>query len=743
MMGMGLLAVFLAIRFADPYPVEFLRVKTFDIFQQIKPREIPPPARKPVTIIDLDEKSLAEVGQWPWPRNKVAQMVQNLQNMGALLIAFDIVFAEEDNRSPHILANNIPGLDEATKEKLLSLPSNDQIFANVIKRGNKLAMKSGKRRIPIGKVIMGQAGYWEELDTTGKPPPIKKSFALLKKKNDPPASLFVPGFNSLITNTPVLDKHAAGHGIFSLVPEPDGIVRRIPTVFKFKEKLYPSLSLEMMRVAFGRKTVGIRSNHLGLYQVPIGRFKMPTDPQGRVWPYFSKSDKAKYVSARDVLAGTVDRKLIAGKMTIVGTSAVGLLDIRSTPVDPIIPGVEAHVQLIEAALSKQFLSRPGYFLGAEFMLILVGGILMIWLVPAVGAKWTMMLFLIMAVGTGGTSWYLFAEKRMLFDAGFAVLSIMLLYFLLTYAGYAREEAQRRQTRDAFGKYLSPDMVARVAGDPDSLKLGGEQRELTLLFCDVRGFTTISEQFDAIGLTNLINKLLTPLTNVIMAHEGTVDKYMGDCIMAFWNAPLDVKRHAYEGCISAIGMLAEIDPLNERLRVEAEEEGRKHIPLQVGLGLNTGLGVVGNMGSDQRFDYSVLGDCVNLAARLEGQSKSYGVDIVIGHSTRDLVPELATIPLDFIQVKGKTEGVHIFALMGDETVADDEGFLSLKATTQEMIDAYTAQDWTKAREKIAECRGKLNGHRIAGLYDLYEERVTEYEETPPPEGWDGVFIATTK
>jgi adenylate cyclase len=743
MMGMGLLAAILVVRLIDPYPVEFLRVKTFDIFQQIKPRDIPPPARKPVTIIDLDERSLAEIGQWPWPRDKVAQMVKNLQDMGALLVAFDIVFAEEDNRSPHILANNIKGLDAATKEKLLSLPSNDQILADVIKRGNKLVMKQGKRRIPFGKVIMGQAGYWEELDDTGKPPPAKKSFALLKGKNDPSPSAWVPSFKSLITNTPVLDKFAAGHGIFSLVPEPDGIVRRIPMVFKFKERLYPSLTLEMLRVAFGRSTVGIRSNHLGITEVPIGRFKMPTDNLGRVWPYFSKSDKAKYVSAADVLAGTVDRKLIAGKMTIVGTSAVGLLDIRSTPVDPVIPGVEAHVQLIEAALSQQFLSRPAYLFGAEFMLILFGGILMIWLVPTLGAKWTMLLFLVIAIGMGGTSWYLFAEERILFDAGFAILSIMLLYTLLTYTGYAKEEAERRQTRDAFGKYLSPDMVERVAGDPSSLKLGGEQRELTLLFCDVRGFTTISEQFDAVGLTNLINKLLTPLTNVIMARSGTVDKYMGDCIMAFWNAPLDVTKHAYEGCISALLMLAEIEPLNERLKLEAAEEGRKHIPLQVGLGLNTGIGVVGNMGSDQRFDYSVLGDCVNLAARLEGQSKSYGVDIVIGHSTHDLVPGLATIPLDFIQVKGKTEGVHIFALMGDEKVAVDEGFLDLKNATEEMIDLYTAQDWAKTREKIAECRSKLGEHRIAGLYDLYEERVTEYEITPPPEGWDGVFIATTK
>ena len=210
---------------------------------------------------------------------------------------------------------------------------------------------------------------------------------------------------------------------------------------------------------------------------------------------------------------------------------------------------------------------------------------------------------------------------MLFDAVYAVASILLLYTTLTFTSYAREEAQKKQTRDAFSKYLSPDMVKRVAENPDELKLGGEERELTLLFCDVRGFTTISEQFDAVGLTALINKLLTPLTNVILNRHGTVDKYMGDCVMAFWNAPMDDDDHPYHGCISALEMLAEMGPLNDRLEIEAAEEGRKHIPLKVGLGLNSGICVVGNMGSDQRFDYSCLGDPVNLAARLEAQSKS--------------------------------------------------------------------------------------------------------------------------
>ena len=291
---------------------------------------------------------------------------------------------------------------------------------------------------------------------------------------------------------------------------------------------------------------------------------------------------------------------------------------------------------------------------------------MVVLVPWIGAKWTMMLFVAVVGGAGATSWFLFAglnfqplpellpalslklDGGLLFDSVFAGTAILLLYTTLTYTGYAKEEAQRRQTRDAFSKYLSPDMVERVAGNPSELKLGGELRELTLLFCDVRGFTTISEQFDAVGLTSLINKLLTPLTNAILDRQGTVDKYMGDCIMAFWNAPINDDDHHYNGCTSALAMLDEMGPLNERLKAEAKAEGRKHVPLIVGLGLNTGQCVVGNMGSDQRFDYSVLGDTVNLAARLEGQSKSYGMNVVLGPTTNAAVADrLATIDLDFI------------------------------------------------------------------------------------------------
>ena len=737
LLSVALLSGFMFLYYVDPYPVQFLRLKTFDFYQQQKPREIPPPQGKPVTIIDLDEESLAEIGQWPWPRTIVAKLIQNLMQMGAALVAFDIVFAEPDRMNPNKIPDTVVGLDEATKAKLRALPSNDEIMSRVIRKS---------------RVVLGQAGYWEKLETK-KGPPIKKSVALLKQGKNVNPAFFLPRFQSLIRNVPVLEKHATGHGIFSLVPEPDGIVRRVPTLFVYENELYPSLAVEMLRVAVNRKSILVKANVAGITFLGVHKnLQIPTDSHGRVWPYFSKSDKSKYVSAKDVLNGTADPALIKGKLTIVGTSAVGLLDIRSVPTEPVIPGVEVHVQLIEAAMHKKWLSRPNYFIGAELALILFGGLAMIILVPWAGAKWTMGLFLLVSGGAGATSWYLFAEHRLLFDAGYAVISILLLYTVLTYTGYAKEEASRRQTRDAFSKYLSPDMVARVAENPGELKLGGEKREMTLLFCDVRGFTTISEQFDAVGLTALINKLLTPLTNAILDRQGTVDKYMGDCIMAFWNAPLDDDEHIYNGCVSALAMLAEMGPLNDRLEIEAKEEGRKHIPLKVGLGLNTGECVVGNMGSDQRFDYSVLGDTVNLAARLEGQSKSYGMNVVLGPTTNAAVTDrMATIDLDYIQVKGKTEGTYIYGLMGDAEVKAGPRFVALQKKISDAVDSYRQQRFDEAAGMFKEIR-RLGSdeHKpwhlevnLDVLCDLYDERIAEYKINPPAANWDGVFIATTK
>lgn len=728
LLGMAMLAGFLFLYYINPYPLEYLRLKTFDYYQQLDPRDIPPPEGKPVTIIDLDEESLAEIGQWPWPRTVIAKLVHNLMQMGAVLVAFDVVFAEPDRMNPDKISDTVVGLDEATKAKLKALPSNDQVFADVIKRS---------------RVVLGQAGYWERVETK-KGPPIRKSVAFLKQGKNVEPARFLPQFQSLVRNVPVIEPVATGHGIFSLVPEPDGIVRRVPTLFVHDNELYPSLSIEMLRVAFNRKSILVKANPAGITEMAVTRqLQIPTDRRGRVWPYFSKTDKKKYVSALKILNGSADPSLIKGKLTIVGTSAVGLLDIRSTPTEQVIPGVEVHVQLIEAALHKKWLARPNYFNAAEMALVLVVGLGMIILVPMVSAKWTMLLFLTVAGGSAGTSWYLFKEHRLLFDAGYAIISIGLLYTTLTYTGYAKEEAGRRRVRDAFAHYLSPEMVERLAEDPDKLKLGGEMREMTMLFCDVRDFTSISEQFDAVGLTQLINKLLTPLTNVILKNRGTVDKYMGDCIMAFWNAPMDDPNHARNGCMSALAMLQELAPLNQRLEKEAEAEGRRHIPLKMGFGLNTGPVVVGNMGSDQRFDYSVLGDNVNLASRLEGQTKAYGVSVVIGADTQKQVPEMATIEVDKIQVKGKTVGVNVYALLGDEALAQNADFRALRGHHDLMLAAYRTMNWAEARKKLKECRILGEPYGFDVLYDLYEERIAEYEIAPPPAGWDGTYIATIK
>ena len=729
-LGIILLAAILVVYYANPRPVEFFRLKTFDFYQQFKPRDIPPPLGKPVTIIDLDEESLIEVGQWPWPRTTIAKLVLNLNKLGAALVAFDIVFAEQDRMNPDKIPDVIQGLDETTSTKLRSLPSNDLVFANAMKKS---------------PVILGQAGYWEVVKSKSKfVPPIRKSVALLKEGKNVNPSEFLPKVQTLIRNISILEKSASGHGIFSLVPELDGTVRRVPTLFVYDDALYPSLPIEILRVGFNRKTILAKANKAGITFLGISsNLQLPTDGKGRVWPYFSRGDRSKYVSAKDVLNGTVDPSLIKGKLAIVGTSAVGLSDIRSVPTEPAMPGVEVHAQLIEAALHKTWLSRPNYFNAAEMALILCSGLAMIIMVPWIGAKWTMLLFFTVLVGACSTSWYLFTEHGLLFDAGYTAISTLFLYTVLTYTNYAKEETARRQTRNAFSKYLSPQMVERVVANPEALKLGGEERELTLLFCDVRGFTTISEQFDAVGLTRLINKFLTPLTREILDRHGTVDKYIGDCIMAFWNAPLDDREHARHGCLSALAMLGEMTPLNSRLEKDAKDEGRKHIPLKCGFGLNTGLAVVGNMGSEQRFDYSVLGDIVNLAARLEGQSKFYGVDIVLGAETCAQVPEFATIELDLIQVKGKTIGVNIFALLGDENMEKTSKFRGLKEEHQKMISSYRAQEWDRAKVKLRSCQALSESFGLKQLYNLYENRITEYEAKPPAPNWDGVFIALDK
>ncbi len=733
LIALGVLAAFVVLRATDSQPIQLLRFKVFDSYQQITPRE---DSKQPVVIIDLDDESLAELGQWPWPRTLLAKLVLKLKKSGVVGVAYDIVFAEPDRTSPGLLAESVRGLDKKTKEKLLKLPSNDATFARIMKSYN---------------VVLGQSTQQRVLTEGEQRKSVKTTWANLNKsqtvKGLKPDG-FLYSFPSIVRNIETLEDAAKGIGVFTFRPSVDGIVRQVPLVVRVGKHLYPTLALELYRVVTQQPTMALEYDQAGMRGVKLKGLNVPTDRTGQIWMKFGKHDRNLYVSAKDVLNAKGDKAKeikakLAGKLAFLGTSAIGLLDIKATPLDAAIPGVEVHAQLLQNILDKNYLARPNWAIGAEIVAMVLVGLLMIILVPFLGALWTLVLAIVTVAILLGLSWWVYDAHGLLLDMMFPAVAIFIVSVVLTYLNYMREERERRQVRGAFSRYMSPDLVAQLAEDPSRLTLGGEMREMSVLFADIRGFTTISEQFDAVGLTKFINRYLTPMTNVILERKGTIDKYMGDCIMAFWNAPLDDPYHAKNGVRSALAMFVESDKMNVELKREAEEENRPYIPLRIGSGVNTGVICVGNMGSDMRFDYSVLGDDVNLGARLEGQSKTYGVDIVIGENTFAYVEDFAVIQLDRIQVKGKTVPVDIYCVLGDEEINQTPEFQALRQRHGEMLNAYKAQDWKAQTRIMDECREMGKAYKLDVLYDLYEERRDEYIANPPGEEWDGVFVATSK
>jgi adenylate cyclase len=720
---LALLIGFAALRLADPAPIEELRVRTFDTFQRIDHRV---KTARPVTIVDIDEKSLAKLGQWPWPRTRIADLVTSLTRLGAVAIGFDIMFAEPDRLNPDVAADTFRNLDEETRVKLRALPSNDQVLADAMRRS---------------RVVLGETGLPEILSELDKALPVT-GLAMLGE--DP--QRFMYKFPGLLRNTPVLETAAGGRGMLTINPEHDGIVRRVPMIMQAQGATMPSLSFEMLRVVTGTDTIFIKTDPAGIKSLGVKGFQIPTDLNGQLWVHFARRDPSIYVSAIDALEGSVPPEKIKGKLVLIGTSAAGLNDLKTTPVDPAMPGVEIHAQVLESALTRAVLSQPYYGPALEFLAALALGILVIIFAPMFGPITLVVIGTLFASLLIGTSWYFYVHDRLLIDFTYPLLSTTLIYLTLIFTSFVREQAQRRQIRSAFGRYLSPALVEQLGQSPERLVLGGEEREMTIMFSDVRGFTTISESFkhDPQGLTTLMNRFLTPLTNAILARKGTIDKYMGDAIMAFWNAPLDDKEHQLNACEAALDMLERIDGLNKVREVEAQEGGHTFIPINVGVGLNTGTCVVGNMGSDLRFDYSVLGDSVNLASRLEGQSKEYGFPIIVGSKTALAVKEkFAILELDFIMVKGKKEPEVIYAIAGREDTAQSGRFQRLRNLTIEMLACYRGRDWDGALEAIGRGRTTDDAHALEYLYNLYEARVLNYKENPPPEDWNGAFALLTK
>jgi adenylate cyclase len=720
---LALLLGLAVLRVADPAPVQELRVRVFDTFQRFEPRV---KTARPVTIIDIDEKSLAKFGQWPWPRTRIADMIINLSRLGAAAIAVDVLFPEPDRLNPDAVADSMRYLDEATRIRLRTLPSNDQILADAIKRS---------------RVVLGETGLG------GVNPDLDKSFpvtGIAMLGEDPQPFMF--DFPGLLRNVKPLEEAAAGRGLLTIRTERDGIVRRVPMMLLAQGAMMPSLSFEILRVVTGTPTIIVKSDQTGIKSVGVRGFEVPTDRNGQLWVHFARQDPSIYVSAADVLDGSIPVDKVDHKLVLIGTSAVGLNDIKTTPVSSAMPGVEIHAQVLEAALTKSLLSRPTSVIVVELLAAIVLGILVIILAPMFGPVALVAIGALFATLVIGTSWYFYSQQRLLIDLTYPLLSTTAVYLTLIFSSFVREQRQRKQVRGAFAQYMSPVLVEQLAQSPEKLVLGGEEREMTIMFSDVRGFTSISESYkhDPQGLTALMNRFLTPLTNAILARKGYIDKYMGDAIMAFWNAPLDDKVHELNACEAAVDMLERVDELNQAREQEALEEGRPFIPLNVGVGLNTGTCVVGNMGSDLKFNYSVLGDSVNLASRLEGQSKEYGFPIIVGSKTALAVKEkFAILELDFIMVKGKKEPEVIYAIAGREDTAQSGRFQRLRNLTIEMLACYRGRDWDGALEAIERGRRTDEAHSLELLYNLYEARIRDYQSNPPPEDWNGAFALLTK
>lgn len=722
----GLLGLFLllAIRVIDPTPLEAMRLKVFDFYQQFNPRIS---KALPIVIVDIDDDSLKEFGQWPWPRTLIAQLVTNIAKTRSVAMAFDIVFSEPDRLSPSLIANSLKGLDETLRTKLRNLPNNEQVLALAMRRA---------------RVILGQSGSNEKsaLAKGSKPP--QTAIAVLGTKPDP----YLISYPGLLRNLPILEKNAKGQGLFTIAPDFDGLIRRVPLIMKAQGRILPGLSTELLRVATGSNALLIKSNEAGIRSLVVGGVEVPTDNRGRLWLYYARHDPKRYISAADILNNTAKARQLAGKLVFIGTSAIGLKDLKATPMGPSMPGVEIHAQVLENILTRSFLKRPNYIIGAEFFLAILTAMSIIWFAPNASAIRVFLLGGTAVTVVGGLSWYLFISQGILLDIVFPLLSTFVIFLTVMSINYLREETQRRQIRSAFGQYLSPTLVEQLAESPDKLVLGGETRVMSILFSDVRGFTAISELYkdDPQGLTSLMNDFLTPISNAIIDHRGTIDKYMGDAVMAFWNAPLDDAEHAKNACESALEMLVLLKELNTRRQQQAKESGIKFIPIEVGIGINTAQCAVGNMGSDVHFNYSVMGDGVNLASRLEGQTKTYGVPIIIGSHTADMLgDDLATLEIDNIRVKGKQEPEVIYTVLGGRDVSEHKRFKVLKNNVRDTLAHYRAGKWTAALKQLKECRVDAKQFTLDGYLDLLEARIKTFRKNPPPKNWGGVFVHETK
>ena len=706
----------LALRLANPSIIGDLQARYFDFLQQMKPRAYVP---VPVRMVDIDDASLARLGQWPWPRTLLAGLIDRLDKDGAAAIGLDIILAEPDRTSPGRVLQNRAGMPSDVTHWLSGLRDNDQVLADTIK----------------GKPVV--AGFALTSGDGGRAPELHAGWVTA---GDDPAE-FVPFYSGAVASLPGIEAAAAGDASLNLVSDKDQIVHRVPLIVRYQDKLYPSLSAEALRVAQGASTYIVKASGAsgvtsfgkatGIVSVKIGNFNAETDSSGALWLYDTGHVAQRIIPAWQVMDGSAPAEDLRGAIVLVGAGAAGLGDIKATPLSLSVPGTEVDVQVIEQMLLQNFLRRPDWAAGAELLYLFLLGICLILGLPRFGAARGAVFTAVVFAAVFASSWYAFAQLQLLFDPVYPSIVALCIYLTSSLITQLQTETEKRRVRNAFGHYLPASLIEELVSDPSKLRLGGEQRNMTFLFTDIRGFTSVVEQCKSRpeAITDIINRFTTLMTEAIFKTGGTIDKYMGDCVMAFWNAPVSEEDHARRACEAALAMRQALEKLNDDLASEASAirlaEGRNlNVRLDAGIGINTGNCIVGNLGSENHFNYSVIGDAVNLASRLEGLSKNYGVPIVIGEETENLAPGFATIELDIVAVKGKQEEVRIYTILGGSELAGDPGFNDFRAQHAAMLTAYRAGEWKKAREFMASCQ-KFHPE-LAPLYALYQERISSRE-----------------
>lgn len=674
-------------------------------------------------IIDLDEESLKSFGQWPWPRYRVALLLEKIRLAGASGIALDILFAEPDRASPAVLKESL-NKDLGVEVRFLGLPKglmdNDQVLADILRNGSYTLgffFNFEERRGALADSVLHPLN----------PTLIKEAGA------DEPASYLLQALQAVVPLKELAT--AAGHsGFLNALPDEDGIIRRTPLIISWNGKIYPSLALSALQATFKEQLpVTLKVTAGGIESMRIGATVVPLDRNGRMLLHYRGPHKTfTYYSAGQVLEDRLPKGCLAGKIVIVGTSAAGLKDIRATPFDSVYPGMEVHATAIDNILAGDFLVRPDWAPGFEFCLIVFFGFVTTVLIAWTGGKWTLPVVVCAGVLMWQGGIWCLASWKMFFSPLFPLLTLAVNFPLLTLLKFWHAEKEKGFLRQAFSRYVSDAVVEQMTSSPEKLGLAGEQKELSIIFSDIRGFTTISEKLSPAQVVELLHDYFTPMTRIITNNYGTLDKFIGDAIMAFWNAPIDIPDHKTKALQSVVEMVAALDDLN---KVFAEKYGQT---IDIGIGLHAGVVQVGNIGTDDLFDYTIIGDDVNITSRLEGLTRFYGVKCIVSETMKAVCPSgILLQDLDLVRVKGRTEPIRIYGLFSGRRSKEPEREL---ARYHEALGLYRHKRFKIAMKLFAALKEECFNRK---LYVIYHERCAAFLEQSPPEDWDGVYIHTTK